>query len=114
MKIVIIGGTGFIGSKLAGKLRRDGHDVAPVSPRTGGNTITGEGLAAVLSGAEIVVDVLSVLAPRQNRRSQGAQPPEAGGDRCRVPSRRAVAMLPFCAAPPGEGFKRYIVFGALC
>lgn len=57
MNIVIIGGTGLIGTKLAGKLRQDGHDVAPVSPRTGVNTITGEGLAAALSGAEIVVDV---------------------------------------------------------
>jgi uncharacterized protein YbjT (DUF2867 family) len=57
MKIVIIGGTGLIGTKLAGKLSQDGHDVAPVSPRTGVNTITGEGLAAALSGAEIVVDV---------------------------------------------------------
>jgi uncharacterized protein YbjT (DUF2867 family) len=57
MKIVIIGGTGLIGTKLAGRLHRDGHDVAAVSPRTGVNTITGEGVAAALSGAEIVVDV---------------------------------------------------------
>jgi uncharacterized protein YbjT (DUF2867 family) len=57
MKIVIIGGSGLIGTKLAAKLLQDGHDVAPVSPRTGVNTITGEGLAAALSGAEIVVDV---------------------------------------------------------
>jgi uncharacterized protein YbjT (DUF2867 family) len=57
MKIVIIGGTGLIGRKLASKLRQKGHDVVPASPRTGVNTITGEGLAEALSGAETVVDV---------------------------------------------------------
>ncbi|CCE04612.1 NmrA family protein [Bradyrhizobium sp. STM 3843] len=57
MKIVIIGGTGLIGTKLAGKLRQKGHDVVPASPRTSVNTITGEGLGMALSGAEIVVDV---------------------------------------------------------
>jgi uncharacterized protein YbjT (DUF2867 family) len=57
MKIVIIGGTGLIGRKLAGKLRQKGHDVIPASPSTGVNTITGEGLAEALSGAETVVDV---------------------------------------------------------
>jgi uncharacterized protein YbjT (DUF2867 family) len=57
MKIVIIGGTGLIGTKVAGKLRQKGHDVVPAAPSTGVNTITGEGLDQVLSGAEIVVDV---------------------------------------------------------
>jgi len=57
MKIVIIGGTGLIGTKLAGKLREKGHEVVPAAPSTGVNTITGEGLEKVLSGAEIVVDV---------------------------------------------------------
>jgi uncharacterized protein YbjT (DUF2867 family) len=57
MKIVIIGGTGLIGTKLASKLRQKGHEVIPASPRTGVNTITGEGLEKALSGAEIVVDV---------------------------------------------------------
>ena len=57
MKIVIIGGTGLIGTKLAGKLRQKGHDVVPAAPSTGVNTITGEGLDKALSGAEIVVDV---------------------------------------------------------
>jgi uncharacterized protein YbjT (DUF2867 family) len=57
MKIVVVGGTGLIGTKLAGKLRRKGHEVIPAAPGTGVNTITGEGLDKALSGAEIVVDV---------------------------------------------------------
>jgi uncharacterized protein YbjT (DUF2867 family) len=57
MKIVIIGGTGLIGTKLTGKLRQRGHEVVQAAPSTGVNTITGEGLGKVLSGADIVVDV---------------------------------------------------------
>jgi uncharacterized protein YbjT (DUF2867 family) len=57
MKIVVIGGTGLIGSKLVGKLSRAGHDALAASPDTGVNTITGEGLAEALEGAEVVVDV---------------------------------------------------------
>jgi len=56
-KIVVIGGTGLIGSKLVERLRGLGHNVAAASPDTGVNTITGEGLSEALSGAEIVVDV---------------------------------------------------------
>src|SRR5262249_1758231 len=57
MKIVVIGGTGLIGSKLVEKLRALGHDVVPASPDTGVNTLTGEGLAGALAGADVVVDV---------------------------------------------------------
>ncbi|WP_047535822.1 SDR family oxidoreductase [Methylotenera sp. N17] len=57
MKIVVIGGTGLIGTKLVGNLRKLGHEVTPASPNSGVNTITGEGLAEVLQGADIVVDV---------------------------------------------------------
>src|SRR5688572_17586611 len=57
MKLVIIGGTGLIGSKLVAKLRERGHDAVAASPDTGVNTITGEGLAAVLQGASVVIDV---------------------------------------------------------
>ena len=57
MKIIVIGGTGLIGTKLASKLRQKGHEVVPAAPSTGVNTITGEGLDKALSGAEIVVDV---------------------------------------------------------
>src|ERR687890_1982154 len=57
MKLVIIGGTGLIGSKLVTKLREQGHEAVPASPDTGVNTLTGEGLAQVLHGASVVVDV---------------------------------------------------------
>jgi uncharacterized protein YbjT (DUF2867 family) len=57
MKIVVIGGTGLIGTKLVKILRGKGHDVLPASPSTGVNTITGEGLAAALASAPVVVDV---------------------------------------------------------
>jgi uncharacterized protein YbjT (DUF2867 family) len=57
MKIVIIGGTGLIGSKLVTRLREQGHEAVPAAPNTGVNTLTGEGLAQVLTGASVVVDV---------------------------------------------------------
>jgi uncharacterized protein YbjT (DUF2867 family) len=57
MKVVIIGGTGLIGSKLVTRLREHGHQAVPASPDTGVNTLTGEGLAQVLSGAAVVIDV---------------------------------------------------------
>jgi uncharacterized protein YbjT (DUF2867 family) len=57
MKIVVVGGTGLIGSKLVEKLREEGHAPLAASPDTGVNTITGEGLAEALEGAEVVVDV---------------------------------------------------------
>ena len=57
MKIVIIGGTGLIGSKLVTRLREHGHQALPASLDTGVNTLTGEGLAQVLTGATVVVDV---------------------------------------------------------
>src|SRR5262245_10460669 len=57
MKIVVIGGSGFIGSKLVNKLRDHGHEVVAASPASGVDTITGEGLAEALRGASVVVDV---------------------------------------------------------
>ena len=57
MKIVVIGGTGLIGSKLVATLRAQGHDVVAASPASGVNTSTGEGLAEALKGASVVVDV---------------------------------------------------------
>ena len=57
MKIVVIGGSGLIGSKLVNKLREHGHEAVAASPNSGVNTLTGEGLAEVLNGASVVVDV---------------------------------------------------------
>src|SRR3546814_8416362 len=57
MKIVVIGGSGLIGTKLVKRLRQAGHEVLPASPNSGVNTLTGEGLAGALKGARVVVDV---------------------------------------------------------
>ncbi len=57
MKIVVIGGSGLIGSKLVNKLRGEGHEAVAASPNSSVNTITGEGLAEALKGASVVVDV---------------------------------------------------------
>ncbi|MEU0965788.1 SDR family oxidoreductase [Streptomyces sp. NPDC005917] len=57
MKVVVIGGTGLIGSKVVAKLNDHGHEAVPAAPNTGVNTLTGEGLADVLQGASVVVDV---------------------------------------------------------
>jgi uncharacterized protein YbjT (DUF2867 family) len=57
MKIVVIGGTGLIGSRLVSKLREQGHEAVAASPNLGVNTLTGEGLADVMKGAAVVVDV---------------------------------------------------------
>jgi uncharacterized protein YbjT (DUF2867 family) len=62
MKIVVIGGTGLIGSKLVEKLRDDGHEPLPASPDTGVNALTGQGLAEALEGAQVVVDVANAPA----------------------------------------------------
>ncbi|MEV6655170.1 SDR family oxidoreductase [Streptomyces sp. NPDC051219] len=57
MKVVVIGGTGLIGSKVVGKLNEHGHEAVPAAPNTGVNTLTGEGLTEILQGASVVVDV---------------------------------------------------------
>ncbi|MCM3906405.1 MAG: SDR family oxidoreductase [Pyrinomonadaceae bacterium] len=57
MKIVVIGGSGLIGTKLVNNLRQHGHEVVAASPSSGVNTLTGEGLAEALAGAQVVVDV---------------------------------------------------------
>jgi uncharacterized protein YbjT (DUF2867 family) len=57
MKIVVIGGSGLIGTKVVNKLRERGHEVIAAAPSTGVNTLTGEGLAAAFEGAHVVVDV---------------------------------------------------------
>src|SRR5215510_13174614 len=57
MKIVVIGGTGLIGSKAVPMLRQSGHEVVAASPQTGVNTITGEGLTAAMAGTQVVIDL---------------------------------------------------------
>ena len=57
MKIVIIGGTGLIGSKTTAILRQGGHEVVAASPNTGVNTITGEGLKEAMVGTQVVIDL---------------------------------------------------------
>src|SRR5919107_2219433 len=57
MKIVVIGGTGLIGSKVVARLRQAGHEVVAASPGTGVNSITGEGLSQAMAGAQVVIDL---------------------------------------------------------
>src|SRR5215475_4456895 len=57
MKIVVIGGTGLIGSKTIPILRRAGHEAVAASPNTGVNTITGEGLKEAMAGTQVVIDL---------------------------------------------------------
>jgi uncharacterized protein YbjT (DUF2867 family) len=57
MKIVVIGGTGLIGSKVIEKLKRKGHEAIAAAPNTGVNTITGEGLKAAMAGTQVVIDL---------------------------------------------------------
>jgi nucleoside-diphosphate-sugar epimerase len=57
MKIVVIGGTGLIGSKTVAILRQGGHEVVPGSPSTGVNTITGAGVKEAMVGAQVVIDL---------------------------------------------------------
>src|SRR5262244_1900886 len=57
MKIVVIGGTGLIGSKTVAILRRGGHEIIAASPKSGINTVTGEGLKEAMAGAQVVIDL---------------------------------------------------------
>src|SRR6195256_2554287 len=66
MKIVVIGGTGLIGKKVVTNLRQNGHEVVAASPSSGVNTVTGEGLAQALAGAQVVVDVANAPAWEDN------------------------------------------------
>ena len=69
MKIVVIGGSGLIGKKLVKNLRQQGHEVVAASPSSGVNTVTGEGLAEALAGAQVVVDVANCALVGRTRRS---------------------------------------------
>jgi uncharacterized protein YbjT (DUF2867 family) len=67
MKIVVIGGTGLIGSKTVAILRRGGHEVVAASPKSGVNTVTGEGLKEAMTRAQVVIDVSN--APSSDRKA---------------------------------------------
>ena len=66
MKMVVIGGSGLIGKKVVTNLRQHGHEVVAASPSSGVNTVTGEGLAQALAGAQVVVDVANAPAWEDN------------------------------------------------
>ena len=66
MKIVVIGGSGLIGKKVVNNLRQQGHEVVAASPSSGVNTVTGEGLAQALDGAQVVVDVANAPSWEDN------------------------------------------------
>src|SRR5919197_541319 len=85
MKIVVIGGTGLIGSKLVAKLEEQGHDAVPASPNSGVNTLTGEGLSEVLERAQLGRRRGDALLP-----DVISQPPRGRGGSGRGTSRRAV------------------------
>jgi uncharacterized protein YbjT (DUF2867 family) len=63
MKIVVIGGTGLIGSKTVAILRQGGHEVIAASPKSGVNTVTGEGLKEAIAGAQVVIDLSNAPSP---------------------------------------------------
>ena len=95
MKVVVIGGTGLIGSKLVRKLTEHGHEAVAASPNTGVNTLTGEGLPEVMEGAAVVVDVSNSPSFEDGRRARvlrdlDAQPAGGRGRGGRRTSRRAV------------------------
>src|SRR5690606_39400127 len=85
MKVVVIGGTGLNGSQVVSRVREQGHEAVPASPHTGVNTLTGEGLAEPLAGADVVVDVSNsdrksvVQGKRGDRRGRRVSNTEAGG-----------------------------------
>src|SRR6476469_4570066 len=66
MKIVVIGGSGLIGKKVVTNLRQHGHGVVAASPSSGVNTVTGEGLAQAIAGAQVVVDVANAPSWEDN------------------------------------------------
>jgi uncharacterized protein YbjT (DUF2867 family) len=85
MKIVVIGGTGLIGSKTVAILRRGGHEVVAASPKSGVNSITGEGLKEAMAGAQVVIDLTNspsfVQQPRLHRLGQSGAPLAWGSQR---------------------------------
>src|SRR6476660_1136512 len=95
MKIVVVGGSGLIGSKVVNILRQRGHEVVAASPSTGVNALTGEGLAEALAGAQVVVDVANSPSFEDKAAMEffeaAGRKPSCRGSRCwRAASRGAV------------------------
>jgi NAD dependent epimerase/dehydratase family enzyme len=77
MKIVVIGGTGLIGSKTVPMLRQGGHEVVAASPNTGVNSITGEGLEDAMAGTQVVIDLANSPSFEDRRCWNSSRPPGA-------------------------------------
>ena len=77
MKIVVIGGTGLIGSKTVAILRQGGHEVVAASPKSGINTITGEGLKEAMAGTQVVIDLANSPSFEDKAVLESSRPPAA-------------------------------------
>ena len=77
MKIVVIGGTGLIGSKVVGRLKQKGHEAIAAAPNTGVNTIAGEGLKEAMAGAQVVIDLANCPHSKTRRYWNSSRPPAA-------------------------------------
>jgi hypothetical protein len=91
MKIVVIGGTGLIGSKAVAILRQRGHEVVAASPNTGVNTITGAGLKEAMAGTQVVIDLANSPSFEDKAGSNSSRPPAATFSR-RRPQRASGTM----------------------
>jgi len=108
MKIVVIGGTGLIGSKTVAILRQGGHEVVAASPNTGVNTITGEGLKEALAGAQVVIDLANAPSWEDKAvleffetsgRNPRRRPQRACGTMSRYPSSEPTGATTAISAP---------------
>ena len=101
MKIVVIGGTGLIGSKAVEKLKQKGHEAIAAAPNTGVNTITGEGLKEALAGAQVVIDLAN--APSWEDKAVltflRRRPQPASGTMSRYPSSEPTGATMAISAP---------------
>src|ERR1700724_2785404 len=99
MKIVVIGGTGLIGSKTVTILRQAGHEVVAASPNTGVNTITGEGLKQAMAGTQVVIDLANSPSFEDKRCWNSSRPPAATFSR-RRPQRASGTMSHYPSSEP--------------
>ena len=99
MKIVVIGGTGLIGSKTVAILRQGGHEVLAASPNSGVNTITGEGLKEATTGAQVVIDLANSPFLKTRRCWNSSRPPAATFSR-RRPQRASGTMSRYPSSEP--------------